>query len=268
MCGKDGVAGDVIITSRRRCTGSTSRRSQQSQETGLLARRARVRRKREKLEAWKLRIKGLEHELRLWERKEGAQKGSGISFKEEGDSEEVWGDCVEVEDDAECRRKLVEKRKPVQRECKRTSRSHCSINCKRWRKVEWCKRGHKRYKASRRREKYAESCLQPDTRNLYGTSGNILEDLSAPNEPTATCFGNARSLTNTHCELVSLNTGRLAAKAVELERNIQNFAIPTPRFARKFQLGILPLMQKELVRKIVWSGLGRAFRSRHFSVGK
>ena len=42
MCGRGGVAGDVIITSRRRCTGSFSRRSQQSQETGLQAHQPRV----------------------------------------------------------------------------------------------------------------------------------------------------------------------------------------------------------------------------------
>ena len=30
-----------------------------------------------------------------------------------------------------------------------------------------------------------DSCLQPDTRNLYGTSGNVFEDPRAPNEPTA-----------------------------------------------------------------------------------
>ena len=34
---------------------------------------------------------------------EGVQNGPGISFKEEGDLEEVWGDCMEVEDDDECR---------------------------------------------------------------------------------------------------------------------------------------------------------------------
>ena len=36
------------------------------------------------------------------------------------------------------------------------------------------------------------------------------------------------------CEPVSLKTRRPAERANELERNAQNFAIPTPRFARKF----------------------------------
>ena len=65
-----------------------------------------------------------------------------------------------------------------------------------------------------------DSCLQPDTRNLYGTSGNVfVEDLLAPIEPTAACFGSARSLADTHCEPVSMNTGRSVAKIDELERN-------------------------------------------------
>ena len=44
----------------------------------------------------------------------------------------------------------------------------------------------------------------------------------------------ARSLTATHWEPVSLNTGTPVAETDELERNTQNFATPTPRFARKF----------------------------------
>ena len=67
-----------------------------------------------------------------------------------------------------------------------------------------------------------DSCLQPETRNFFGASVNVFEDVTAPNEPTA------RSLTDTHCEPVSLN------KKEELERNTQIFAMPTPRFARKF----------------------------------
>ena len=54
-------------------------------------------------------------------KKEGAQNGSGISF-EEGHSEEVWRDCMEVEDDAECRRKLDEPRKKMQRELQEVER--------------------------------------------------------------------------------------------------------------------------------------------------
>ena len=64
-----------------------------------------------------------------------------------------------------------------------------------------------------------DSCLQLDTRKLHCTSGDVFEDLLAPNEPTAAVLGNARSATDTHCEPVSLNTGRLAAKEAEVERN-------------------------------------------------
>ena len=46
-----------------------------------------------------------------------------------------------------------------------------------------------------------DSCLQPDTRNSYGTSGNVFEDLPAPSE------GNSRSFAAAFYERVSLNTG-------------------------------------------------------------
>ena len=177
MCGRGGVAGDVIMISRRRCTGSAGRRSQQSQESGLQARRPRVERKREKFGAWELRVDSSEHELMPWKRKEGAQKVSGISFKEEGDSEEVWGDSVQVEMTPSVAEKWMNRGKRcsgsnerskdcpwLQRKCRRTSWSHCNISCKRWKKggtisclsTRGCKRGHKRYKASRTRGKYAE----------------------------------------------------------------------------------------------------------------
>ena len=66
-----------------------------------------------------------------------------------------------------------------------------------------------------------DSCLQPDARNLFGTTGNVVEYPPAPDEPTASCSGNvyARSLSATHCEPVSLNRRRSVAKIDELERN-------------------------------------------------
>ena len=79
-----------------------------------------------------------------------------------------------------------------------------------------------------------DSGLQLDTRNSFGISGNVFEDLLAPSEPPAAFFVNWTSSASAHCEPVSLNTGRLADRAKELERNNQNSAIPTPRFARKF----------------------------------
>ena len=32
-----------------------------------------------------------------------------------------------------------------------------------------------------------DSCLQPDTRNVFGTSGNVFENPPTPKEPTASC---------------------------------------------------------------------------------
>ena len=65
-----------------------------------------------------------------------------------------------------------------------------------------------------------DSCLQRDTLNSFGIP--------------AAFFGNSRNSASAQCEPVSLNTGRLADPANELERNTRNFATPTPRFARKF----------------------------------
>ena len=76
------------------------------------------------------------------------------------------------------------------------------------------------------------SFLQLDTRNLYGTY--VFEDLLAPNELTAACFGNVRSFLDVYCELVFLNTGRPAAEEEELERHIFNVAKLPPRLVRKF----------------------------------
>ena len=128
MCGRDGVAGDVIITSRRGCLGSVSRRTQQ-RASGLQARRARVERKREKLEAWKTRIKSLEHELMLWERMKECKMDQAFPLKKKGtwkkyggEGERREGDCMEVEDEDECRRKLDEKRKKIQKELREVER--------------------------------------------------------------------------------------------------------------------------------------------------
>ena len=73
---------------------------------------------------------------------------------------------------------------------------------------------------------------------MHGTHlvnrGIFFEYLPAPTEPSADCFGNAKCLASAPCEPISPNTGRSVASMAESERNTQNFAIPTPRFARKF----------------------------------
>ena len=86
----------------------------------------------------------------------------------------------------------------------------------------------------------------------------LFKDLPAPNEPTAHCFGNARSLAGTRCVLVSLHTGRLAGNAEEWERKTLQYLHRDLKGS--FQLGI-PRMQKELIRRIAWLN-NRGSRSR------
>ena len=62
------------------------------------------------------------------------------------------------------------------------------------------------------------------THVFFFFSGNVFEDLPAPSEPPAAFFGNSTSSASAQCEPESLNTGRLADRANELERNTQYFA--------------------------------------------
>ena len=123
-----------------------------------------------------------------------------------------------------------------------------------------------------------DSCLQPDTRNSFGISGNVFEDLPAPSEPHAAFCGHSRSSGSALCELESLKTGRLSARAYELERTIQNIAIPSLRFARKFSTWNPPCHAEGAISRIAWLS-NRGIRSRnctsmntlifrHFSVGQ
>ena len=169
MCGLGGVAGDVTTTSWRGCTGSFGRRSLQSRESGLQARRRGVRRTRSS-----------EQGLMPRKRKEGSQKGAGIPFKEEG-----LGRSVEIAWKPRMRPSVAENWMnregscsrsyewstdcpSCQRKCMRASRSRCSTSCKRWRKggtisclsTRRCKRGRRRYKASR---KEGEICRERES---------------------------------------------------------------------------------------------------------
>ena len=56
------------------------------------------------------------------EKKEGVQGGPSVPAKEGGDSEDVWRDCMEVEDEAESRKKLDEQRKNMQKELREVDR--------------------------------------------------------------------------------------------------------------------------------------------------
>ena len=180
MCGRGGVAGDVIMTSRQGCTGSTGRVAEEE-------------RKARSLEAENEELRA---RIDAMGKNEGVQNGPGISFKEEGDLEEVWRDYMEAEDEDECRRNWMKREKRyrrsyersrdcllLRRKCRRTSRSQCNISCKRWRKggtisclsTRRCKRGHKRYKASKTRDKFSERELGGKRRNAENQRRNCVE---------------------------------------------------------------------------------------------
>ena len=53
---------------------------------------------------------------------EGVQGGPSIPSGEGGDSEDVWGDCMEVEDEAGSRRKLDEQKKKLQKDIRDVDR--------------------------------------------------------------------------------------------------------------------------------------------------
>ena len=80
-----------------------------------------------------------------------------------------------------------------------------------------------------------DSCLQPWYTELIWHIGKrfLKIYLHRVNRPAA-FFGNSWGLASAQCEPVSLNSGRPADRANQLERNTQNLAIPTPRFARMF----------------------------------
>ena len=84
-----------------------------------------------------------------------------------------------------------------------------------------------------------DSCLQHDTRNSYGTSGNVFENLLAPNEPSAALTKFKKSCSGTMRARVSEHR-KTFVRADDLDRNTQRFAILTARFARTFPTWNLP----------------------------
>ena len=102
MCGRGGVAGDVTVTSRRGCKGSTGRRSLQKSgecSTGSSTSSGEEDRKARSLES-----------------------EASIPSGEGGDSVDVWGEFMEVEDEAESRGKLDEQKKKLQKELRDVAR--------------------------------------------------------------------------------------------------------------------------------------------------
>ena len=75
-----------------------------------------------------------------------------------------------------------------------------------------------------------DSCLQPDTRNLLGTSGYVFEGLPARGEPSSALLENSKNLAPFSCRFWPLDTGKIAEhRGVRDEP--QGSTIPTPRFA-------------------------------------
>ena len=66
--------------------------------------------------------KELRARIDAMEKKKGVQGGRSIPSKEGGDSEDVWGEFMEVEDEAESRKKLDERKKNVQKELREVDR--------------------------------------------------------------------------------------------------------------------------------------------------
>ena len=79
----------------------------------------------------------------------------------------------------------------------------------------------------------SDSCLQPNTLKLCGTSGNVFLKIHLRRMIPQQLVLESQEVLQRHIASVTLNTGRPAARADELERNTDTFAIATPRFARK-----------------------------------
>ena len=79
----------------------------------------------------------------------------------------------------------------------------------------------------------SDSCLQPNTLKLCGTSGNVFFKIHLRRMNPQQLVLERQEVLQRHNASVTLNTGRPAARADELQRNSHNFATATPRFARK-----------------------------------
>ena len=77
-----------------------------------------------------------------------------------------------------------------------------------------------------------DSGLPLNTRNSMGTSGNVFEDLPAPEGSSPLFFKIPRNLTSSPFELRSGNTGSTMRHGEGLRREPQSSTRPTPRFTR------------------------------------
>ena len=118
MCGRGGVASDGNIPS-----------SLQVHAGGRCKIRRMIHRlfdvkweRRQKAQSLEAENKELRARIDGLEKKEGVQRGQSIPSREGSDSEDVWGEFMEVENEAETRRKLDEQKKKLQKELRDVDR--------------------------------------------------------------------------------------------------------------------------------------------------
>ena len=75
--------------------------SLQSQENGPQAHQRRVERRTEKLGVWKQKTRSSEQGLMPWERRKECKEDRASRPEKEKESEDVWRESMEVEDEAE-----------------------------------------------------------------------------------------------------------------------------------------------------------------------
>ena len=92
MCGRGGIAGDVTLTSRRGCKGSTGRRSLQSQESGLQGSSASSGEEDRTTRSLEAANKELRARIDATEKKEGVARRAEYPFPSKGGG--GFGRCV------------------------------------------------------------------------------------------------------------------------------------------------------------------------------
>ena len=79
-----------------------------------------------------------------------------------------------------------------------------------------------------------DSCVPHHTLNSMGTSGNVFEDLPAPEWPSPSFFVDP-NLASSSCELRPGSTGNTMRHGEGLKRETQSSTIPTLRFTRNYE---------------------------------